>query len=200
MSSTFETTAKEWQERIKEISTAEIEWKLEGLKGVYEDGYLYWGTGTQAANLAAIMKQTLPSELLMLQDPDYYEKAMAGMYPPPQPDAWVLVDQTGAPVERPHSLPGFKLSVFATEEEAKIYGQMIGLITPEMLQPTIDPTTGQQMPPQLPVQTLRQESPSSRWARLLELTMYRGQGPFFWEAARFRHLWNAWGKKLEAGQ
>lgn len=214
MTDTFQITSKDWQEIIKDLSVEEIEWKLEGLKGVADEGYLYWGLGTPADALASIMKETLPSEFMMLQDPDYYEKALAGIYPPPQPDAWIVLDEKGQPVARPHDLPGFSLIVFASEEEATYYGQMIGLITPEMMQPqmqpVMDPMTGQPqmdpmgqpmmqpMPPELPVVTMIPGTPSSRWARLLNLTTYKGKGPFHWEQARFIKLWSQWGRKLES--
>jgi hypothetical protein len=198
--SVFEFTATERQEMIRDIVEAEIETRIEALKRTHDDGYLFFGPTTPADQLAKVMQETLPSEFLMLLDPDYIEKAQAGMYPPPLPEVWLLMDQMGQPILRPHDLPGFALKVFASQQEAVMYGQMIGLITPEMLPPVDElgnplvDDMGMPLPAMMPPPVVPQ---GSRWSRLLTLTSYKGKGPFQWEQQDLIRLWNTWGRRQE---
>ena len=194
MADVFTLTPSEEEEMLVEVADREIDLLKEALKTVHDDGFLLFGPSKPAQQLSGFMTETHPNELLMLLDENYVANMDAGVYPPPTAEGWYLMGPDGKKVLRPHQVPGFQCAIFLSQEEAVQWGTLIGMITPEMMQPQIDPMTMQPIPPQLPVQQM-----PSYWGLLMQLPRFDNgkTGPLVWELNDLRRLWAQYGRKLE---
>lgn len=185
-------TPTQEEETITTVGDREIEMLKIALKGVHDDGYVIFAPSKPATEFMGYMQQTLPTEMLMLLDPDFREKQAAGMYPELQQFVFFIVDRDADQRMWPDGRPVSRC--FATQEEAMAMAQMMGLIRPEMV-PQVDPVTEAIIPASMPPPVSQMVN---FWWGLTQLGWFEGGGVFEWEQRDFIRLWNEYGRRMEA--
>lgn len=182
---------------IKEIvDDYEIPAIRDALKQIHDEGYIIFGKAKPAQQLQAYLDSTLFTEIEMLMDPLYLDLVEAGIYPPPQPQVWIVVDQTGQKVVA-RDMTGRNMGgPYATEQEALVAAFSLGLLTPELIAAynamqdgMADPMM--QLPP-LPVQAV-----PSFWSQVYALGRYDNESPFEWEIKDFTRLLNTLNRRID---